>query len=346
MRSFDGGELVPTLPYWAEVHAMPESKRLGDAELDALLEKLRRIEDGTYREDGKWPDPERVALYGGISGIVIDVPEFLICDGLVVRETFAHVMAPYIMAFAKPSKRGAPHPPPWKAASGGLGFDVTIEVALAQSVRPISLDRINTLWWVLALLRLRTAAPLRMPVMSDIPFAAVVSSKSEPHLWTIEMPPRQIRLAQKATDRISSADLIWVRDHFQSGAALLSVESFNRALQTFDTAIWAHGLGSAVIMAWTALETMFRPGRTSITKRLGQCVATYLYPAGSERDRCFNEATILYEARGSVTHDAQSPDVEHFFDTFDLARRCFIKCIEAGHLPDADTLIGEWKRRA
>jgi hypothetical protein len=43
-------------------------------------------------------DPERVPIYGGISGITLAIPEFVLCDGLVLCETYAHVMAPYILA--------------------------------------------------------------------------------------------------------------------------------------------------------------------------------------------------------------------------------------------------------
>src|SRR5882724_8486927 len=189
--------------------------------------------------------PEDVPLYGGLSGLSIALPEFVICEGLVVRETYAHVMAPYLMAFMRPTRPAAHHPPPWKAARGGLGFDVTIEVALAKGARPTAVDRLNTLWWVLALLRLVTGAPLRMPVISDTAFADILSSPKEPNLWTIEMPPRQLRVARRAPDEITLGHLEWVREVFQGGAALLGEDDvFNRAFQTFDIAIWAHSTGS------------------------------------------------------------------------------------------------------
>jgi hypothetical protein len=289
--------------------------------------------------------PERVPLYGGVSGLPLAIPEFVICDGLVVRETYAHVFAPYMMAFARPKKRGEPHPAPWKAARGGLGFDITIEIALAQTARPTGLDRLNTLWWVLALLRLATGAPLRMPVVSDIAFAAVPSSSTEANLWTVEMPPHQYRVTRAAPTEVHPEHLEWLRDVYTEGGQLLNMPAFNRAFQTFDSAIWAHSPGSAVIMSWTALETLFRPGRRQITKSLSTCIATFLHGPGPERDRAYQRIERLYEARGSAAHDAQAPEAEQLLDSFALARRALVKCLDLRTAPDAEDLLRRWKDR-
>ena len=176
-------------------------------------------------------------------------------------------MAPYLMAFGKPKHPGAPVPP-WKAARGGLGFDIEIEISLAQEVRPIRFDRLNTLWWVFALLRLATGAPLRMPVISDMAFSAIANSDQEPNLWTIEMLPHQFLAARSPPTRIEVEHLNWLRKVFASGAELMKIEAFNRAFQTFDSAIWAHSPASAAVMLWSAIETLFRPGRTQVTKTL------------------------------------------------------------------------------
>ena len=38
-------------------------------------------------------------------------------------------------------------------------MDVEIEIALRQGTRPTGFDRLNTLWWIVALLRLSSGAP-------------------------------------------------------------------------------------------------------------------------------------------------------------------------------------------
>jgi hypothetical protein len=220
-----------------------------------------------------------------------------------------------------------------------------MEVALAQDARPTNIDRLNTLWWVLALLRPITGAPLRMPVISDIAFAKVPQSSVEPNLWTIEMPPVQLRTSRNQPTEVRLEHLEWVRDILVSGELLMRDPAFNRAFQTFDSAIWAHSLGSAVIMAWACLETLFRPGRRHITKTLSTCIATFLHPPGPDRDRAFQRIELLYEARGSATHDAQAPEVEQLLDSFGLARRALARCFELHALPDADELLQRWKDR-
>src|SRR5579871_163099 len=98
------------------------------AELKAPLDD-RATEAGESQPEPPIPaHPESAPLFGGISGLALAVPEFALANGLVARETYAHVMAPYVVAFKRPEKLGAYHPGPWKAAHGGLGFDITIEI--------------------------------------------------------------------------------------------------------------------------------------------------------------------------------------------------------------------------
>jgi hypothetical protein len=73
-------------------------------DIEKLIKKFEDIDAGTYEpESTPSRNPEHAPLYGGISGLPVSVPEFVLCDGLVVRETYAHVMAPYLMAFAPPA---------------------------------------------------------------------------------------------------------------------------------------------------------------------------------------------------------------------------------------------------
>jgi hypothetical protein len=311
---------------------------------DKLAKILKRYEDmeaGTYQPERPPPmDPERAPLYGGISGLQLAIPEFQLCEGLVVRETYAHVFAPYMMAFSPPKRPGAPHPAPWKAAHGGLAFDISVEIGLARDARPTGLDRLNTIWWVLALLRLVTGAPLRMPVISDIAFAGVPSASAEPNLWTIEMPPRQFHVTRNPPAQIQLQHLEWVRGVLLEGARLLDNPAFNRSFQTFDSAIWA---GSAVIMAWASLETLFRPGRRQITKTLAKCIAAFLHSPGPARDRTYHDAEQLYEARGSAAHDSQVPEAEQLLASFGLVRTCLIKCIDLRAIPQPFELLARWQ---
>ena len=47
------------------------------------------------------------ALFGGVSGASLAVDRFEVCPGLALRQTYAHVMSPYILAF-KPTRESRP----------------------------------------------------------------------------------------------------------------------------------------------------------------------------------------------------------------------------------------------
>ena len=286
---------------------------------------------------------EGIPLFGGLAGARLGVDKFEVCKGLVLRRTYAHVMSPYILAFQKPERPGSHHPGPWKPAQGGIFMDVEIEVALDQDVRPTGFDRLNTLWWTLTLLRLSTGAKLRMPVVSDTSFANVTKSSVEPILWPIETLPRQILTVPDPPEVIDEERLVWVRESFVPGSELMNDEPFGRAFQAFDDVIWAHSAGSAIVVIWAALETLVRPGREQITKRLSSSLATLVEPPGAGRDRLFQRLTTLYEARGSSAHASRSPQAQQLLSSFDIARRSFIACIDNREVPNGATLHQRWR---
>src|SRR5712692_2802135 len=62
-------------------------------------------------------DPEHV--FAGLAGRPLDPASCELGDGVVISQTFAHVMAPLMAAFA-PAPPGGHHPAPWKVVSGGF----------------------------------------------------------------------------------------------------------------------------------------------------------------------------------------------------------------------------------
>ena len=287
--------------------------------------------------------PGNVSLFGGLAGAVLAVDEFEICEGLVLRKTYAHVMSPYVLAFRRPESPDEHHPGPWKSARGGVWLDVEIEIALQQGVRPTGFDRLNTLWWTLALLRLSTGAPLRLPVVSDTSFAVVADASPEPTIWPIETLPRQFLTVSAPPQTIEEQHLLWVRDAFRPGAALMNDPSFGRAFQTFDGAIWAHSAGSALVTVWAALETLIRPGKRDITKLLASSLAALLEPPGPTRDRLFGRAKTLYEARGGSAHASRQPEAEQLLSSFEIGRRSFAACIDRQSTPVVSELQAMWR---
>ena len=262
-----------------------------------------------------------------------------------MRKTYAHVMSPYILAFRRPSRTDQTHPGPWRPARGGLWLDVEIEIALEQGVRPTGFDRVNTLWWLLALMRLVTCAPLKMPIISDASFSNIADSSLEPNFWPVETLPRQLRTVSEPPKTIENEHLLWVRKAFTSGAELMNEPAFNRAFKTLDGAIWAHSAGSALLSIWAALETLIQPGRHRITNKLASSLAAYLEPPGPKRDQLFGRVKSLYKARSGSAHAACSPESHQLLSSFEIARRSFVSCIDKRALPQVDNLQELWKQK-
>ena len=210
-------------------------------------------------------------------------------------------------------------------------------------MRPTGFNRLNTLWWVLALLRLSTGANLKMPVVSDTSLSGITDTPVDPRLWPMETLPRQLPTMSDPPKVIDKRHLLWVRQVFASGSKLMNDQAFGRSFQTFDSAIWAHSAGSAIIVIWAAVETLLRPGRPDTTKRLSSSLAALLEPAGAERERLFQRIRSLYEARSSSAHASRSPAAQQLFESFEIARKTFVYCFDNGQLPNASRLHEMWR---
>ena len=103
---------------------------------------------------GKNANEEFGYLYGGVAGIKLSVESFALGEGVELRQTYSHLFSANMMAFAPPGPGGY-HPAPWKAAKGGFGYDIEVEIrAPVQTTLGESFDAKETIWWISALLRL------------------------------------------------------------------------------------------------------------------------------------------------------------------------------------------------
>ncbi|MEL7063210.1 MAG: hypothetical protein AAFP00_05690, partial [Bacteroidota bacterium] len=66
----------------------------------------------------------------------------------------------------------------------------------------------------------------------------------------------------------------------------------------------------------------------------------------SARDKLYGHARELYKARGKVTHAAEPPSLKVVVDSFNLARRCYLKTIEQRETPIFSELESQWKCKA
>ena len=285
--------------------------------------------------------PAQIQLYAAFTGIrVSECVE--ISNGFRLDQTFAHVMAPFILAFS-PAEDGKPHPGPWKSAAGGMAVDVYAQATLEEGASVGAFDRLNSIWFLATLLRLRISDAIRVPFISDTSFSEVVGG-AQPVFWPVE-PNKASKIRQFHIAVDPRADILWVSRHIKQGAALMTDEGFSLAMQSNDRAYHAESLGTAMILLWSSVEALFRPGARDIAKSLSRMVATYLSDNPTVRDRTYQEVKALYKLRGDMIHAARMPDRISVERTAEIARRALMRSIEEERLPEGQRLLTAWSSR-
>jgi len=272
-----------------------------------------------------------VSLYAGIAGASLEVEKADLGSGVAITQTYAHLMAPFMMAFA-PALPGKPHPAPWRAAKGGFGFDIAVQVEAPPHL-PVPLDQRDTLWLLAALLRLRIGPRLIVPVLASAPFAQALKSE-DITFWPLEVEPRFLDLNPESRASITAVDLAWVKKYWVSTAALLEGNSeFSLALQAADQSMFARHASLALVWMWGALETLFSSGRDELRYRVSTAIASYLEPAGLGRLSLQKQIVKLYDARSAAAHGRNEKANDALHRTYDVIRRVVLKMIEDEHVP-------------
>jgi len=281
--------------------------------------------------------PNHVDLYAGFYGVALVPNSFDLGRGVAVSQTYAHFMAPFMMAFAR-APPGKHHPGPWKAAKGGIFIDITAELFLPASTSAQQLDRMNTVWWIAALMRLHAANAISVPVISSERFASIPVIEQEPHLWPMEIHTPRLFPEGSDVRSMDVRELEWLRDNWYEAAALLRKEDFSVAFQGVDSSIWNHSPALGLVAVWGALERLFSPSHVELSFRVSANIAAYLEPPGRGRYICFKKIKALYDSRSKAAHGSGEADLMPYAETYAIARRVLLKMIEDRHVPDRKEL--------
>lgn len=281
-------------------------------------------------------NPNLQNLYAGLSNIDLIPERFDLGNGVVISQTYAHFMAPFLMAFA-PAQPGKPHPAPWKAAKDGLNIDISAELFLPVTSNVESLDRINTIWWIAALLRLRATGMVFVPVISSERFSSIPMIKEEPELWPMEI--QVSRLMHSATTiRVDISDLEWLKAHWQDASKLMANDEFSLAIQAVDSSLWVNNPALALVAVWGALEKLFSASKQELNFRVSANIASFLESPGRERYKCFKMIKTLYDHRSKAAHGDGKADWLPYRETLGIAKRALIKMVETRHIPQKKEL--------
>ncbi len=280
---------------------------------------------------------EDIDLYGGIAGAELPVDTFDLGHGVVLSKTYAHLMAPFMMAFTR-APPGGHHPAPWRAAKGGFGFDIVAQIHIPSDFSvPDWFDKLNTIWWLAALLRFRAAHSVTVPVVASDAF--VKGRETEDiEFWPVEIDPHRLQMIVKPSIMLED-DLCWVRDHWiDAGRLLQQSKQFSLLFQSFDQSLFARNTSLALLSLWSALEAMFSPARSELRFRVSVNIATYLETQGPRRSTLQKRTAKLYDARSAVAHGTSRCEDSAFKDTYDLVGRVLMRILSENHVPTLDEL--------
>ena len=278
-------------------------------------------------------------IYAGLSGIELGVDRIELGNGIVLRETYAHLMAPFLMAFS-PAQPGKAHPAPWKAAQGGLGFDITAELVIPKECGASIADRIGIARTVVALMRIWTSPDITLPVISNMSFsAAAQAGDDQAYFMPLEIEPRYFPL-ECAPGLVFDSELLqWVREHWESTTKLQRNHAeFSLAIDTLDSGQFIRNPALTLVSLWAALEALFSPSTAELRFRVTALIASYLERPGDERRKLHKHLMRLYDERCAAAHGRPRDNPDSLLQSFELLRRVVIRIVDENHVPTTEEL--------
>jgi len=270
-----------------------------------------------------------IELYAGFADARLQVDEFHFGHGIALSRTFAHLSAPFLAGFL-------PRPPrdsSWQ--SEPRSFDVVAQLHIPEASSPLrDLDRVNTVWWLAVLLRLRATPRLTMVGLSSEPFGGDPRIWRGAGFWPIEAEPRRVELDPAAALEVRQEDLGWVKDHWLSGAELMADRpELRRAVRFFDKSCFAPGTPEALQAVWDSLAALFLPDPGDDGRRLAANLAVFLDIPAGERNPFQDSAGELLDARLASLEGATEGLEEPLEKTYALAKRALVRIFESGYVP-------------
>ncbi|MDB5792644.1 MAG: hypothetical protein JWQ80_2668 [Massilia sp.] len=277
-------------------------------------------------------------LHAGLSGLDLQGPTFDLGCGLTLSKTYAHLMAPFMMAF-KPAPNGSHHPAPWKAAQGGNSFDITAELCVPESIDDEFGSKIEVARTVLFLLRLGVNPATTLPVFSNHAFAALPEVKdNETRLFPYEVQPRHFPLGVVGGTATPEA-VGWVSERWQVTHKLIRESAeFSLAVEAIDSGQFVRQSALALVSLWGALEALFSPSTAELKFRVSALIAAFLEPPGITRHALQKDIAKLYDKRSAAAHGKPKHNADDLLSTFSLLRRVLFEIIDRGEVPSKESL--------
>lgn len=281
-------------------------------------------------------DASAPPIYGCLTGVEIPVDNLRILPGISLSRIFVDTFGANIMAFAPPPTPNSPHPGPWAAVQGGFTFESRVEVSINDLAACDGLSPTVAIWLVAAVLRLRVPAPIRLAVISNIPFEQIKERSGSAHAVAFESAPKQYGVFTAARSLVTEAEISWLRDTLPVAARLYHDERFFRAFSIFDQAQWSPTAETGAVLAWTSIEILFDlASEREKTKALCKALSEYVARDRPDRDRAYQTIQDLYFKRGQVVHAGRNMEPQDFVQSFRLVSTAFQRALIDGRLPSS-----------
>ncbi|HZK96874.1 MAG TPA: hypothetical protein VFC67_21930 [Prolixibacteraceae bacterium] len=278
-------------------------------------------------------------LFGGLSKIEMTENEFDLGEGIFIRKTYAHLFAPFMMAFKPPGKYKH-HEGPWKSAKGGISFDILVEIEMPLLKEfNDNFDSEEMIWIIASLIRLSCFPYLVVSAISDISFSKIPESEKEPTIFPFETKNRIFSPVENVKPFLSIDDLCWLKENWKRTVTLLKENSkFYLAFKAFDSASIQGKPSTSLINIWGAIEQLFSPNTGELKYRVSSNLAAFLQEHGDKRLEVFKELSHLYNDRSIVAHTAKEIDYSPVVSSYIHLRNALMKIIELGFVPSQDYL--------
>ncbi len=277
-------------------------------------------------------------IHAGLSGLELEVEVFDFGEGIALTRTYAHLMAPFMMAFTR-APAGGHHPGPWKAASGGSAFDVSAQLLIPAHIEEKFGSKMEVALTFLFLLRLGVNPATTLPVFSNHPFASLPQVRdNDTQLLPFEIQRRHFPLGVVG-GRANASALDWVKDRWQVTHRLIGQSTeFSLAVDAIDTGQFVQNPALTLVSLWGALEALFSPSTSELKFRVSSLIAAFLESPGKRRHTLQKEIAKLYDKRSAAAHGKPKHEAEDVLETFNLLRRVLIEIINHGYVPKKEQL--------
>lgn len=287
---------------------------------------------------------EMERIYGGLSGIDLDFQEFEFSNGIVLKKIYAHLFAPYMMAFS-PAPQGEHHPGPWKAARGGVETDITAEIVIPDQM--LTHETIKTFELLIdcnSLFRLFISPMITLSIISNVSMAdAANAPDNATNIVPMETIPRGTTMTLEDRGKITVSRMKWLGDHWANAHALLNAsKEFAFGVRVLSSVQFVQDRSLALISLWAPLEGLFSPHRSELTFRISALIASFLEEPGERRLALKSKITKLYGVRSKAVHGNPDYDTGVFTDTCNLLKTVLGKMIDTNRIPtklDLDKML-------